>query len=77
VHVIRRTLFVVAFVVSCTAGLVVPTTTATAAANGSGLSQCEKNAAERYARRLESGGDKARAKRQFNNDIARCKRKFG
>ena len=74
---IKRSLFAVTLIVSCTTGLAMSTATANATPNGSSLGRCEQSAAERYARRLESGGDKAKAKRQFNNDIARCKRRFG
>jgi hypothetical protein len=45
--------------------------------NGGRLAQCERAAAERLARRVQGGGDASRARRQFSNDLARCKRRFG
>ncbi|MBV8959908.1 MAG: hypothetical protein JO054_16455 [Actinobacteria bacterium] len=74
---IKKMLVVVSLVGSL--GLV-PTFAAPAGAatgNGSRLSQCERSAAERLARRLQGSGDRTRARQQFNNDIARCKRRFG
>jgi len=57
-------------------GVVLPAAPASATPNNQ-LGNCERSAAVRYARRLQSGGDRSRAKRQFDNDIARCKRRFG
>jgi len=73
-----KKIFVSAAMVGClAAGVVVPAGPATAEPNSSRLGQCERTAAERYARKLQSDSDKTRARRQFNNDIARCKRRFG
>lgn len=76
---LNRILVIASLVGSLTLGVVLPATPASAApsGNGSSLAQCERNAAERLARRLQSGGDRTRAQRKFNNDIARCKRRFG
>ena len=72
----KRTLVGISIAASLGLGAMLPASTAWATPNGSRLGQCEKSAAERYARRLQSG-DRARAKRQFDNDLARCKRQFG
>ena len=57
-------------------GVVAPAVPASATPNGQ-LGNCERSAAVRYARRIQQGTDRSRAKRQFDNDIARCKRRFG
>jgi len=74
--VFKRILVAFSLAASLGVGVMLPASTASATPNGSRLGQCEKAAAERYARRLQSG-DRARAKRQFDNDLARCKRRFG
>jgi hypothetical protein len=76
VPVIRRAFFAAALALACSAGIVLPASPATAAPNGSQLAQCERSAAERLARRIQNG-DRTKARRQFQNDIARCKRRFG
>jgi hypothetical protein len=75
--VIKRMLVTVSLAAGMTAGLALPATPVSAAADGSRLAQCERSAAERLARRVAGGTDRVRARRQFNNDIARCKRNFG
>ena len=74
---IKRMVVMVSLAGSLTLGVALPMTPASATPNGSGLAQCERNAAERLARKLQGGGANPRARRQFNNDIARCKRRFG
>jgi hypothetical protein len=74
--VIKRTLLTVSTVVTLALGVALPAAPASAVPNSSRLAQCEKSAAERYARRAQSG-DRTKAKRQFQNDLARCKRQFG
>ena len=74
---IKKILVTVAMTGAMSVGAVLPATTANAAANNSRFANCQRAAAERYANRLASGADHSRARRQFNNDIARCKRRFG
>ena len=72
-----KKLFVTATVTaSMGLGVLLPAQAASATPNGQ-LGNCERAAAVRYANRLQSGADRSRAKRQFDNDIARCKRRFG
>jgi hypothetical protein len=75
--VIKKLLVTAGLTVAMAGGLTVPATQAGAAANSSGLANCERAAAVRYANRLANGGDRSTAKRKFDNDIARCKRRFG
>jgi hypothetical protein len=74
--VLKKLLLAATVVASMGFGMLVPAQQASATPNGR-LGNCERAAAIRYANRLQSGADRARAKRQFDNDIARCKRRFG
>lgn len=62
--------------VALTLGVAAPATTAAAAPNGSQLANCVRTAAERLAAHAQSGNE-AKARRQFNRDVARCHRRFG
>ena len=57
-------------------GVGLPATTASATGNPTKLAQCERTAAQKYQRHVNQN-NQAQAKRQFNKDIAKCKRRFG
>jgi hypothetical protein len=72
--VIKRVLVGATVTLSLTLGAALPV--AASSSNSSRLAQCERAAAERFARRAQTG-DRVKARRQFDNDIVRCKRRFG